>query len=182
MAGIFERLSHFPKFSIFETHILPHMLRKILLALKLVIIVFFTQAQLVITSDTTICEVAPITLEVFSSPSYGTTSYTFEEIDYAPESYTGTDVELTDDSYGGPYDIGFTFCFLGNEYTQFYIGSNGWLSFGGAGALATTYTSAEIPSTAGSVPKNCIMGPWQDWHPGLCDDCIKYETIFYGSG
>jgi hypothetical protein len=133
--------------------------------------------QLVITSDTTICEPGPVTLEILEAPSYGTESYTFQEVAYAAESYSGTSVELSDDSYGGPYSIGFSFCFLGNEYTQFYIGSNGWLSFGGAGALSTTYTSATIPSTGAGVPKNCIMGPWQDWHPGLCDNCIKYQTI-----
>ena len=140
-------------------------------------VVLPASAQLIISADTTICDPEPVVLEVLSSPSYGTTSYTFEEIDYAPETYAGTSISLSDDSYGGPYSIGFTFCFLGNEYTQFYIGSNGWLSFGGPGALSTTYTSASIPSTAAGVPKNCIMGPWQDWHPGLCGGCIKYQTI-----
>ncbi len=153
------------------------MLRKLLPLFAVIFTAFSVRGQLVISEDTTICDPVPVTLEVISSPSYGTTSYTFLEVDYAPEEFEGTDVELSDDSYGGPYPIGFTFCFLGEEYTQFYIGSNGWLSFGGPGALATTYTSASIPSTAAAVPKNCIMGPWQDWHPGLCDDCIKYQTI-----
>ncbi|HQU39555.1 MAG TPA: gliding motility-associated C-terminal domain-containing protein [Chitinophagales bacterium] len=153
------------------------MLRKTLPGLLLLCGVFSAKAQLVISSDTTLCETAPVTLEVISAPSYGTTSYTFVEADYAPEAYAGTTISLSDDSYGGPYSIGFTFCFLGNEYTQFYVGSNGWLSFGGAGALTTTFTSAPIPSVAGTVPKNCIMGPWADWHPGLCAGCIKYQTI-----
>jgi hypothetical protein len=25
------------------------------------------------------------------------------------------------------------------------------------------------------VPKNCIMGPWQDWHPGVGGQ-IRYQT------
>ena len=107
------------------------MLRKTLPGLLLLCGVFSAKAQLVISSDTTLCETAPVTLEVISAPSYGTTSYTFVEgADYAPEAYAGTTISLSDDSYGGPYSIGFTFCFLGNEYTQFYTGSNGWLSFG----------------------------------------------------
>ena len=56
---------------------------------------------------------APVTLEVISAPSYGTTSYTFVEADYAPEAYAGTTISLSDDSYGGPYSIGFTFLFSG---------------------------------------------------------------------
>jgi hypothetical protein len=74
---------------------------------------------------------------------------------------------LEDDTYSKPLDIGFAFCFLGVQYTQCYIGSNGWLSFGGPGALATTFTSEAIPSTDPDVPKNCIMGPWQDWYPTI---------------
>lgn len=143
---------------------------------------FSAHGQLVVTPDTAICLGGTATLEVISAPSYGTSSYTFESIPYAPEVYAGTSATpaLTDDSYSSATPIGFTFCFLGNEYTQAYIGSNGWLSFGGPGALTTTYTSATIPSAAAAVPKNCIMGPWQDWHPGLCapvGSCVKYQTI-----
>lgn len=143
-------------------------------------------AQLIVSPDTIICAGGTATLEVISAPSYGTSSYTFETYPYAPEIYAGTSpvqasgLGLSDDSYSTAVPIGFTFCFLGNEYTQAYIGSNGWVSFGGAGALTTTYTSATIPSAAASVPKNCIMGPWQDWHPGLCapvGSCVKYQTV-----
>lgn len=142
----------------------------------------YAHGQLVVTSDTTICAGGTATLAVISAPSYGTSSYTFETVPYAPEVYGGTSVTpgLTDDSYSSAIPIGFTFCFLGTEYTQAYVGSNGWLSFGGPGALTTTYTSATIPSAAAGVPKNCIMGPWQDWHPGLCapvGSCVKYQTI-----
>ncbi|MBK7107915.1 MAG: gliding motility-associated C-terminal domain-containing protein [Chitinophagales bacterium] len=134
--------------------------------------------SIVISEDTLICSGTPANLYVVSAKTVGTEDYLLEYLDYAPEDYTGTNVGLSDDSYGGPYSIGFTFCFMGNSYTHFYIGSNGWVSFGGAGALATTYTSASIPSTGGSVPKNCIMGPWQDWHPGIAGGpYIKYHTI-----
>ena len=36
---------------------------------------------------------------------------------------------MTDDTYLGPFSIGFDFCFFGEIYTQFYICSNGWISF-----------------------------------------------------
>ena len=142
--------------------------------------------QIIASPDTSICVGGTATLVVTSAPSYGTSSYTFETFPYAPETYAGTSPNqaggggLTDDSYSTAVPLGFSFCFLDNTYTQCYIGSNGWVSFGGPGALSTTYTSAAIPSGAAGVPKNCIMGPWQDWHPGLCTpvgSCIKYQTI-----
>lgn len=167
------------------TH-LSAIMRRISALLTTIFVLQVAQAQIVASEDTSICPGGTAILEVFSAPSYGTSSYTFETYPYAPELYDGTMVPktggggLTDDSYSQAIDLGFSFCFLGNEYTKCYVGSNGWVSFGGPGALTTTYTSATIPSTGVNVPKNCIMGPWQDWHPGLCTpvgSCIKYQTI-----
>ena len=59
-----------------------------------------------------------------STTEYGTDSYTFQVIPYAPLDTTiGTPVDLTlthcnatsggkDDCWGGPYNIGFNFCFF----------------------------------------------------------------------
>ncbi|MBS1262723.1 MAG: hypothetical protein MAG453_02086 [Calditrichaeota bacterium] len=46
-------------------------------------------------------------------------------------SGTGTDVsdQMNDDNYVGPFDIGFDFPFYGQTYSQFYIQSNGTISF-----------------------------------------------------
>ena len=45
-------------------------------------------------------------------------------------SYAGTDSGLTgDDVIGGPYDIGFSFTYYGNTYTQFQLTTNGLLCF-----------------------------------------------------
>ena len=44
---------------------------------------------------------------------------------------SGTPItNLTDDNFQGAFNIGFTFTFYGNNYTQFYVGSNGVISFG----------------------------------------------------
>lgn len=104
-----------------------------------------------------------------------TTSYTVANIPFAPQPVGGTAINMTDDSQQGPFNIGFSFCFFGNTYTQFYIGSNGWISF--SAGQPTTFTSAAIPSALANVPKNCIMGPWQDWHPGIAGGpYIRYQT------
>ncbi|MBS1262722.1 MAG: hypothetical protein MAG453_02085 [Calditrichaeota bacterium] len=46
-------------------------------------------------------------------------------------SDTGTDVsdQMNDDNHVGPFDIGFDFPFYGQSYSQFYIQSNGLISF-----------------------------------------------------
>lgn len=128
----------------------------------------------------TICAGGSANLTAVVTPggpgSLPTTSYALANIPYAPGPYTGgTFVTLTDDSQSAALPIGFTFCFFGNSYTQFYIGSNGWIAFS---PTSTTFTSAPVPSTAATVPKNCIMGPWQDWHPGIAGGpYINYQTL-----
>ena len=103
--------------------------------------------------------------------------YTVLNIPFAPDPFnSGTSVSLSDDSQTGTLNIGFPFCFFGNTYTQFWIGSNGWISF--SGGQSTSFTSASIPNTAANVPKNCIMSPWQDWHPGV-GGTIRYQV--YGT-
>ena len=103
-----------------------------------------------------------------------TTSYSTGPIPYVNQTNTGTNLFMTDDSQQGPFQIGFTFCFFGQTYNQFWVGSNGWISF--SPGQPTTFTTQTIPTANPLVPKNCIMGPWQDWHPGIGGQ-IRYQTI-----
>lgn len=102
-----------------------------------------------------------------------TTNYSVAPIPYVNQTNTGNQLFMTDDSQQGPFNIGFTFCFFGQTYTQFWIGSNGWISFSPGQPI--TFTTQTIPTGNINVPKNCIMGPWQDWHPGLGGQ-IRYQT------
>ena len=102
-----------------------------------------------------------------------TTNYGVTNIPFVNQTNTGTSLFMTDDSQQGPFQIGFNFCFFGTTYTQFYVGSNGWISF--SGGQPVTFTSQPIPTGNALVPKNCIMGPWQDWHPGIGGQ-IKYQV------
>ena len=102
-----------------------------------------------------------------------TTNYNVTNIPYVAQTNTGNQLFMTDDSQQGPFNIGFNFCFFGQTYTQFWIGSNGWISF--TGGQPITFTSQTIPTGNLLVPKNCIMGPWQDWHPGLGGQ-IRYQV------
>ena len=102
-----------------------------------------------------------------------TTNYGVTNIPYVAQTNTGTQLFMGDDTQQGPFNIGFTFCYFGNTYTQFWVGSNGWISF--SAGQPTTFTSAAIPNAGFNIPKNCIMGPWQDWHPGVGGQ-IRYQV------
>jgi hypothetical protein len=88
-----------------------------------------------------------------------TTNYQNTQIPYVAQTNTGTSLVMTDDSQQGPFNIGFNFCFYGNTYTQFYVGSNGWISF--SPNQPVTYTSASIPSAAN--PVNSEMPHVENW-------------------
>ena len=111
-------------------------------------------------NDTTICLSGTATLTAtVTSGSYGTSSYTFEVYSYSPEPYFGgTPVTFggnQDDQIAGPFDIGFSFCFFDQYYTQFYIGTNGWVGFS-YNASWTNYTAVPIPSTVANTSRSYL--------------------------
>jgi gliding motility-associated-like protein len=107
-------------------------------------------------------------------------TYTITPVPFTPVPYGGTSLtgqfSGADDGVAGPYPLGFSFCYFGNTYTQFWVGTNGWVSF--SPGQPSTYTSAPIPSTNTSVPRNCVMGPWQDWWSNLNGNGnISYQLV-----
>ena len=154
------------------------MKKKILVVAFLAIgIINYSYAQINAGNDTLICSSSLVHLHATTTGVLGTTSYTFDSIPFNPWPYigtipygsgnSGTNMPFTncDDCVtDSAIDLGFSFCFLGQVYTQCYIGTNGWITF--SPNQPTTYTSDTIPNTGAGVPTNCIMGPWQDWYPG----------------
>ncbi|NTW25726.1 MAG: hypothetical protein HGA37_13595, partial [Lentimicrobium sp.] len=137
-------------------------------------------AQINAGADVNVCMGETVTLNAVATGGFGTDSYSFEVYNYQPESYTGG-IPVTfpgnqDDQIAGPFPIGFQFCFFNNYYSEFYIGTNGWVGFTN-NASWTTYTSQAIPSTNAAVPKNCIMAPWQDWYPGSSTSPVVFYKI-----
>ena len=96
---------------------------------------------------------------------------TFPSYSTAAAFNSGTVISSSDDATHGPFNIGFTFNFFGNNYTQFYVGSNGWIGF--SASQTTGYTAAYIPNTGS--PRNVIMADWEDLFPGSTN--IYYTTI-----
>ncbi|MFH2053237.1 MAG: S8 family serine peptidase [bacterium] len=77
-------------------------------------------------------------------------------------SATGTAVfgQYEDDDNYGPQPIGFDFPFYGNSFSEFYVCSNGWLSF--TNSTLRTYSNQPLPNAGSSVPENLIAPFWDD--------------------
>lgn len=154
---------------------------------KLLIIGFLTtiqinaQIQVCLGTDATLCpgQTLQITNCTGVGGPVGTTNnqaYTQTSIPYAPDPLTnGTSVTLSDDSQTAMLPIGFSFCYFGNVYTNFIIGSNNYITFSSGGS--TTWVTTVVPN-GGGIPKNAIMGPWQDINPGI-GGTVKYAV--YGT-
>jgi hypothetical protein len=79
-----------------------------------------------------------------------------------------------DDNVRGSFDIGFDFCFYGNTYNQFFIGSNGWVGF--SSGQTGSWVAGSIPNASSNFPKNAIFNPFHDINPVIGGQ-IKMETI-----
>ncbi|MCD4827978.1 MAG: hypothetical protein K8R90_00925 [Candidatus Cloacimonetes bacterium] len=75
---------------------------------------------------------------------------------------SGTSVSLSDDQMSGLLNIGFSFPFYGNSYTQLRICSNGYVSFTDTD---TDWSNDPIPDT--TAPNNIIAPFWDDLSPHL---------------
>lgn len=85
----------------------------------------------------------------------------------------GTNTFVTgDDSYGGPYNIGFTFSFYGNSYSQFYVDSNGLIYF--TDPFSSNLGNDPIPTAV--PPDNFIAVLWDDLNPS---EYFPSGTIYY---
>lgn len=89
-------------------------------------------------------------------PSYESQVVPIDWIDIAAG---GAVVAPSNDTYT-LVDIGFPFTFYDNTYTQMYVSSNGFISFG---AGYTNYANGPIPSLA--TPNNAIYALWDDLYP-----------------
>lgn len=90
----------------------------------------------------------------------------------------GTTVSgLSDDNVVGALPIGFTFNFFGTDYTNFYIGSNGFITFS-SGMPSGCCSGQNLPN--GSNPNNLIAYSWEDLDPGNggapTKNWVRYET------
>jgi gliding motility-associated-like protein len=88
-------------------------------------------------------------------------------------------VSLGDDAVSGNLNIGFSFDFFGNSFTQFRISSNGFITLGTTNNDDGCCSGDALP-TAGT-PGNVVAGFWEDLDPdnGNAGTIESYE---FGSG
>ncbi len=98
----------------------------------------------------------------------------FAWIDISESGTAITSWTSTDDGYAGPIPLGFSFDYYGTAYTELYVGSNGYISFGqGYGTIPW----GTLPQT--NDPNNDVALFGDDMYvasPGT-DTRVFYETL-----
>lgn len=110
---------------------------------------------------------------------------------YNFDVFAGTVLPTTDDVlFTTIINFGFPFCYSGSQYWGGYVASNCAFVFDAvpcfpninnntyaAGGVATGYIiNSAAPINNTSIPRNAILAPWQDTHPGL-GGTIRYATL-----
>ncbi len=96
------------------------------------------------------------------------------DFDWIEISGSGTPVPgLGDDSSAGPFAVGFPFPFYGANQTQFYVSSNGFLSFGSGSSTV----SNQCPLPSSTTPNNLIALMWDDLYPNYTTGGVYYQTF-----
>jgi len=97
--------------------------------------------------------------------------------DWVDISGTGSPVALGDDDVSAALPIGFWFNFYGNDVTEFYIQSNGFIAFEEPTLL---YYSNSCPLSVSS-PDSVVALMWDDLDPADAGSLAYYETFSAGS-
>ncbi|MEE8417165.1 MAG: carboxypeptidase regulatory-like domain-containing protein, partial [candidate division Zixibacteria bacterium] len=83
------------------------------------------------------------------------------EFNWIDISGYGINMNITeDDQNAGPFPVGFTFNYYGNDFVNFYACSNGWASFT---STLTNWSNVPIPTI--SEPNDLLAVFWDDLHP-----------------
>ncbi|MFK7968842.1 MAG: HYR domain-containing protein [Bacteroidia bacterium] len=99
--------------------------------------------------------------------------YLYASIPFSPATGSSwTNIGLSDDAMSSALPIGFSFDFYENTYTDFYISSNGFITFN-SGTANGCCSGQFIPEP--SVPNNLIAFAWEDLNPSG-GGVIRYTT------
>ncbi len=94
------------------------------------------------------------------------------EFDWIDISDYGINMNIFDDDQNaGPFPIGFTFNFYGNDFENFYACSNGWASFT---STVSNYSNDPIPTFL--EPNNLLAVFWDDLDPRSSGQAYYYTN------
>ncbi|MGB0383967.1 MAG: M36 family metallopeptidase [Ardenticatenaceae bacterium] len=94
---------------------------------------------------------------------------------------SGTRVALDENESDGPFPMGFDFNFYGTSQNEFYISSNGFISFD----RDSDSLSNQCLLPHSRAPSNLIALMWDDLDPQFTQDYVYYQSFTscpYGSG
>lgn len=80
-------------------------------------------------------------------------------------------LDMTDDRVLGPFPVGFSFPLFGETYEEFWVSSNGWLSF--SAPDSSHPLNRELPTA--SVPLPLVAPFWDDLNPGRGGEVFWYS-------
>ncbi len=86
-------------------------------------------------------------------------------------------VQLADNETIGPFPLGFSFNYFGTSYTEFYINSNGFITFSPETATFTSFAQ-QIPFTSSYDQDNIVAGYWKDLDPTNAN--VTGKHLYYG--
>ena len=122
-------------------------MRKFFVTVIFLFSIFISNAQIILSNDTTVCGNFTDTLYALSS-NWSTIT--------------------ADDGHGPVVNLGFSFDFYGQTYTQCVISGNGYITFDISQANQYSPFSINTPiPNPGSLPENAIMAPWHDLNPSI---------------
>lgn len=147
----------------------------ILSAFLLMVSTSFSQVQVCLGDDATVCQGQTVTITNCTPGSGATNSQGINLTN--PSTLT-----LSDDVWSGVVPVGFPFSYYGNTYSNCIIGSNCLISFNtgnanGYCAYALTGGSTLPSPTALPATLNSIMLTYQDILPSINGGTIQYQTI-----
>lgn len=120
------------------------------------------------------CEPTTLTIEGLYADTFNTqlNQYSVSSIPFSYENLSKAPaMSVGDDEVIGPFSIGFDFYFFNYSYDQFWISSNGFISF--LPNATTGYGASPVPNVNG--PYACIFAAWEDWNPGA-GGAIRFST------
>jgi hypothetical protein len=130
-------------------------------------------------NDRYLCEGSSLTMNAQMNVNAITSAatggnYSQSSIDYAPRTPSWTYTPLSDDQVSTWINLGFMFNFYGNNYNQFRISSNGFITFDNA-TNSGCCNGQNLPN--GGAPNNLIALCWEDLDPPESGGIIRHGFI-----
>ena len=148
-------------------------MKKVVLVLSFIPFLLKAQCTIEVVDTFSCTPGSMLIIDAVTFDAFDTENYTISNIPYSPIIGLKTpSLTIGDDQTLGPCPIGFNFNFFNEQYDEFYICSNGFISFLPGGA---PYNAFPIPD--GGVPRAAIFAAWEDWNPSWGQSIVRYETL-----